>query len=96
MGYHKVRVFGNTPQMCCVYWYFVSRGPDTRGVLETIRLMTDSGFAYAVLGNHELNMIGYFTNGKDSELYTNHRNQQKQLDAIKAQFTGENRCSRAT
>lgn len=20
MGYHKVGVFGNTPQMCCVYW----------------------------------------------------------------------------
>ncbi len=91
MGYHKVGGVWQHPLRCAVFiGDFVSRGPDTRGVLETIRLMTDSGFAYAVLGNHELNMIGYFTNGKDGRaLYKPPESNKKQLDAIKAQFTGE-------
>ncbi len=46
---------------------FVDRGPDSKGVIKIVRSMVKVGSALAILGNHELNAILYFTkdaNGK--------------------------------
>src|SRR5690554_2345607 len=40
---------------------FVSRGPDSLGVMKIVRGMVENGTGYAILGNHELNVIGYFS-----------------------------------
>ena len=44
---------------------FIDRGPDQRGVVDIARAMIEAGTALAVMGNHELNAIGYVT--KDPE-----------------------------
>ncbi|CAA6812375.1 MAG: Metallophosphoesterase [uncultured Thiotrichaceae bacterium] len=38
----------------------VDRGKHQRGVLELVRKMVDAGHAYAVMGNHEHNTVGYY------------------------------------
>jgi hypothetical protein len=39
----------------------IDRGPEQIGVLDTVRRMVDDGSARCVLGNHELNAIGWVT-----------------------------------
>ncbi len=39
----------------------IDRGPDQRAVLQTVRSMVDAGRARIVMGNHELNAVGYAT-----------------------------------
>lgn len=38
---------------------FINRGPKIRETLHIIKDMVDNGFAYAILGNHEINAIIY-------------------------------------
>jgi hypothetical protein len=45
---------------------FIDRGPDQRGVLDTVRAMIDAGSAVAVMGNHEFNAIAYLTEADGS------------------------------
>ncbi|WP_430810946.1 MULTISPECIES: metallophosphoesterase [unclassified Carboxylicivirga] len=40
---------------------FIDRGPNSRGVINAIRDMVNAGTALAILGNHEVNAIFYFT-----------------------------------
>jgi hypothetical protein len=40
---------------------FIDRGPAIREVLEIVRPMVEEGAALAVMGNHEMNAIGYHT-----------------------------------
>lgn len=40
---------------------FLNRGPKSRGVISLVRKMVNSGSGYAIIGNHELNAICYFT-----------------------------------
>lgn len=40
---------------------FIDRGPQIRQTLQIVRTMVDTGGALAVMGNHELNAIGYRT-----------------------------------
>lgn len=39
----------------------VNRGPESREVLQIVRPMVQSKHAYAILGNHELNLMAFFT-----------------------------------
>ncbi len=39
---------------------FINKGPDTKVVLQTVMPMVEAGTAYAVAGNHELNLLGFF------------------------------------
>ena len=39
----------------------IDRGPEQVRVLEAVRAMRDAGYAYCIMGNHELNAIGYAT-----------------------------------
>lgn len=66
---------------------FVSRGPDTRAVMKTVRSMVENGSGYAVLGNHELNVIGYFSLDKRGQPYYQPPPSNKiQMERIRAQF----------
>ena len=40
---------------------FIDRGPHQREVIDIVRPMIDSGFAYSVMGNHEYNAICFAT-----------------------------------
>ncbi len=40
---------------------FINRGPNSKGVIQTIRDMVNAGTGLAILGNHEVNAILYFT-----------------------------------
>lgn len=44
----------------------IDRGPEQIGVLWAVRSMVDAGHARCVLGNHELNAIGYATPRRDA------------------------------
>lgn len=46
---------------------FVNKGPDSKGVIEIIRPMVESGNAQAIIGNHELNVIAMGTKKPDGE-----------------------------
>jgi hypothetical protein len=66
---------------------FVSRGPDSLGVMKTIRSMVENGTGYAILGNHELNVIGYFSLDKKGQPYYQPPPSNKiQMERIRAQF----------
>jgi hypothetical protein len=45
---------------------FIDRGPDQRGVIDTVRPMIEAGAALSVMGNHEFNAIAYFTEDPDA------------------------------
>lgn len=47
----------------------VDRGQHQRGVLELVRKMVDAGHAYAVMGNHEHNTVGYYWQHPDTHEY---------------------------
>jgi len=44
---------------------FINRGPNSKGVIQIIKDMVKAGTAFAILGNHEINAIMYFTLGND-------------------------------
>lgn len=46
---------------------FINRGPNSRGVIHTVRDMVNAGTALAILGNHEMNAIFYFTKDNEGE-----------------------------
>ncbi len=46
---------------------FINKGRETKEVLEIVKGMVDHKAAYAVLGNHELYLIGFFTRNAQNE-----------------------------
>jgi len=48
---------------------YINRGPEIRETVTLIRQMVESGNALAILGNHELNAILYFTIDKQSKYF---------------------------
>ncbi|TRX70573.1 metallophosphoesterase [Carboxylicivirga sp. M1479] len=46
---------------------FINRGPNSKGVIKLIREMVSAGTAMAILGNHEMNAILYFSKDKDGQ-----------------------------
>lgn len=51
---------------------FINRGPEIRKTVQLVRNMVDSGSAYAVMGNHELNAILYATIDKSGKTFRKH------------------------
>ncbi|WP_235208255.1 metallophosphoesterase [Saccharicrinis fermentans] len=69
---------------------FIDRGPNSRKVLEIVRGMVEYGFAYAVLGNHELNAIYYLTKNGDGKPFKKLSDSSKKLiEQVKQEFYGE-------
>ncbi|MBN1924889.1 MAG: metallophosphoesterase [Prolixibacteraceae bacterium] len=51
---------------------YINRGPQIRDTVNLIRNMVDNGNALAILGNHELNAILYFTLDKTGKFFHKH------------------------
>jgi len=51
---------------------YINRGPKIRETVKLIREMVENGNALAILGNHELNAILYFTLNKTGNYYRKH------------------------
>jgi hypothetical protein len=51
---------------------YINRGPEIRETVALIREMVESGNAFAILGNHELNAIFYFALDKESKAFRKH------------------------
>lgn len=91
MGYERVNdVWGHEERKVIFLGDFVDRGPKQLAVLETVKAMVDAGSALAVMGNHEVNAIGWHTPTSDaSETYLrshdekNRRQHTAFLDAVK-------------
>jgi predicted MPP superfamily phosphohydrolase len=68
MGYHKSgEGYMHAERKAVFVGDFTNRGPEIRKTLHIIRQMVDSGNAYAVLGNHEVNNILYQLKNRDNE-----------------------------
>lgn len=65
----------------------IDRGPRQLDVLRTVRAMIDAGSGLAVMGNHELNAIGFATLGPDgkSPLRAHSESKRRQHEAFLAQ-----------
>lgn len=62
LGYHEHRgVFRHTERKVIFVGDFIDRGPEQREVLRIARVMCEAGTAFAILGNHEFNAIGWAT-----------------------------------
>jgi hypothetical protein len=51
----------------------VDRGPDVSDVLALVKAMVDAGEAWMVLGNHELGLLGWYTQSANGEYRRKHQ-----------------------
>ncbi|MFT3739133.1 MAG: metallophosphoesterase [Breznakibacter sp.] len=66
---------------------FISRGPESRKVLKIVRSMVENKSAYAILGNHEINAICYFTKRQNGlPIRIPGPANKKMLDKIKGEY----------
>ncbi len=92
LGYHKIYgVWQHDYRKAVFVGDFVDRGPSSRGVLSIVKGMVEGGFAHAVLGNHELNLILYLTKNPETgkPFKKPSESGRKYLEAIKNEFKGE-------
>jgi len=69
---------------------FINRGPFNRRVIEIIRPMVEVGSGYAILGNHEINAICYFTLRKSKKpIQAPGPSNKKFLDKIKRDYIND-------
>lgn len=69
---------------------FTCRGPETRRCINIVRNMVEYNTGYAILGNHELNVIGHFTKDKNGIPFkTATGTNKKIMDNIKSEYTYE-------
>lgn len=64
LGYREIRGCfrpSESGRMAVFLGDFVDRGPEIPEALRIVRTMTDSGFAHAIMGNHEYNAICFHT-----------------------------------
>lgn len=72
MGYEKGEGGYAHPERKAIFTGdFTNRGPEIRDTLQIIRQMTESGSAYAILGNHEIYNILYSLKDGDNPLLKN-------------------------
>jgi hypothetical protein len=69
---------------------FINRGPQSRKALKIVRTMVDAGSAFAILGNHEINAILYFTKRRNGlPIRLPGPANKKMLDRIKLEYSDE-------
>lgn len=91
LGYEEINgVYIHNRRKAVFVGDFTCRGPETRRAISIVRNMVENETAYAVIGNHELNMIGHFTKnkeGKNFKLATG--SNKKIMDRIKEEYLYE-------
>ncbi|PRZ01041.1 metallophosphoesterase [Marinilabilia salmonicolor] len=69
---------------------FTCRGPETRRTISIIRKMVENQTGYAVIGNHELNVIGHFTKNDEGKTFKPATGSNKKImDRIKQEYLYE-------
>jgi hypothetical protein len=62
LGYRRTRTSYRHPDRKAIFvGDFIDRGPKIREVLDIVRPMVEAGSALAIMGNHELNALGFHT-----------------------------------
>jgi len=73
LGYEKTADGFKHPERKIIFTGdYINRGPEIRETVTLIRNMVESGNALAIIGNHELNAILYFTLDKQSKYFRKH------------------------
>jgi hypothetical protein len=68
---------------------FVDRGPEIIRSLEIVKQMVDNGAAYAIVGNHEYNVICYYTKDKEGNpLRERNLKNRTQIKRTQEEFNG--------
>jgi predicted MPP superfamily phosphohydrolase len=66
IGYREAQgVFRHPERRMIFVGDFVDRGPEQLAVLQIAKRMCDSGEAFAVMGNHEFNALGWAESDRD-------------------------------
>lgn len=67
----------------------VDRGKEVRSVLKVVKAMHDAGTAEVILGNHEFNLVSYFTKNAEGAWLRPHTERNfKQLESTLIDFQG--------
>lgn len=67
LGYEKHRgIYRHSERKVIFLGDFIDRGPKIRQVLDIVRPMVEAEYAFAVMGNHELNALAYHTEDAES------------------------------
>lgn len=69
---------------------FIDRGPQQLAVLKTVKSMVDIGSARAIMGNHELNAIGWTHVNEQGQALRPHTEQNRLQHAAFLEAVGEN------
>ncbi|WP_289055386.1 metallophosphoesterase [Carboxylicivirga marina] len=67
---------------------FINRGSNSKGVIHLIKDMVNAGTALAILGNHELNAILYFTQFNDEPIRLPGNNNLRLLERFANEYNG--------
>jgi hypothetical protein len=88
LGYTRHRDTWEHPEYKAVFvGDFINRGHHNRRVLDIIQSMVKKGTGYAILGNHEMNAIYYFTKRKNGlPLRLPGPTNKKQLDRLRGEY----------
>lgn len=91
LGYYKVDgIYQHAERKAVFVGDYIDRGPDVKGVLDIVRNMVDNGYADAIVGNHEYNLLGYIQQGPDGNYLRAHSDKNfKQLEATFQSFEGK-------
>lgn len=65
---------------------FIHRGPKSKSVIAIVRKMVEFGSAFAILGNHEINAILYFTKSKGFPLHEPSASARQLLTAFQLEY----------
>ena len=91
LGYHQIQTTFFHPHRKIIFLGdFIDKGKHSRKVLALVRSMVERGHAYAVVGNHEWFLIGYFTKNKQGQYLRTHTEEhQQQLAPTLDNFSGD-------
>ena len=79
LGYHQDHnAFFHPHRKIIFLGDFIDKGKNSRKVLALVRGMVEQGHAYAVVGNHEWFLIGYFTKNKQGQYLRSHTEEHRQ------------------
>ncbi len=95
LGYYKIYGTWQHPYRKAIFvGDFVDRGPSTRKVLSIIKDMVDNGSAYAILGNHEINLLLYFTKNPETgkAFRKPSESSRKLIEQVREEFEGDNKA----
>jgi hypothetical protein len=91
MDYREIKgVYRHDDRKAVFVGDFTCRGPESRRAISIVRKMVENKTGYAILGNHELNVIGHFTKNKEGRPFKQATGSNKKLmDRLKAEYIYE-------